>query len=163
MLVSKDRWIWWYRWTTVSKTFCILFWKRIWYFLVKPEVQAKIANQTKHGRRLSVLMFYNDGLSHAMSRRVLNKTYYYLLNEHGGTPLTGYHTVAYSTFPNMIPYLTGIYCWHGDVYYSNIECILHWHVHKLITAWLIHGSVSGFVLTWDTNTNKTIIICRPVK
>ena len=80
------------------------------YILVKHEVEAKIANQTKHGRRLSVLMFYNDGLSHAMSRRVLNQTYYYLLNEHGGIPLAGYHTVAYSTFPNMIPYLTGIYC-----------------------------------------------------
>ena len=65
--------------------------------------------QKKYKQRLSVLLFYNDGLSHAMSRRVLNQTYYYLRNEQGGISLDMYHAVGENTFPNMIPYLTGTY------------------------------------------------------
>ena len=56
---------------------------------------------------MSVLMFFNDGIAHAMSRRVLNQTYYYLRNEQGGISLDTYHTVGLNTFPNLIPYLTG--------------------------------------------------------
>ena len=56
---------------------------------------------------MSVLMFFNDGIAHAMSRRVLNQTYYYLRNEQGGVSLDAYHTVGMNTFRNMIPYLTG--------------------------------------------------------
>ena len=74
---------------------------------MKPEIEAKVKNQKEYGRRLSVLMFFNDGIAHAMSRRVLNQTYYYLRNEQGGISLDTYHTVGLNTFPNMIPYLTG--------------------------------------------------------
>lgn len=49
----------------------------------------------------------NDGISHLMARRVLNNTYYYLLNEQDALPLDRYHVVGLNTFPNMIPYMTG--------------------------------------------------------
>ena len=52
-------------------------------------------------------MFYNDGLSHAMSRRVLNQTYYYLLDEQEGIPLDSFHGTALNTLSNLVPYLTG--------------------------------------------------------
>ena len=64
-------------------------------------------NQKKSDQRLSVLMFYNDGLSHAMSRRVLNQTYYYLLYEQEGLPLDSFHGTALNTLSNLVPYLTG--------------------------------------------------------
>ena len=69
---------------------------------------------------MSVLMFFNDGIAHAMSRRVLNQTYYYLRNEQGGISLDTYHTVGLNTFPNMIPYLTG-----NDFLIFNRTCQEH--------------------------------------
>ena len=79
------------------------------YFSVTPVIETKVKMQKKYKQRLSVLLFYNDGLSHAMSRRVLNQTYYYLRNEQGGISLDMYHAVGENTFSNMIPYLTGTY------------------------------------------------------
>lgn len=55
-----------------------------------------------------MLVFFNDGVSHLNARRVLNKTYYYLLKERKGLPLHGHHVIGHNTIPNMVPYLTGI-------------------------------------------------------
>ena len=60
-------------------------------------------------------MFYNDGLSHAMSRRVLNQTYYYLLDEQEGIPLDSFHGTALNTLSNLVPYLTG----EKSIYFTN--------------------------------------------
>ena len=87
------------------------------------EIKSKMKNQKKYGRRLSVLMFYNDGLSHAMSRRVLNQTYYYLLDEQEGIPLDSFHGTALNTLSNLVPYLTGVRSIHFIIQRSKMGLV----------------------------------------
>ena len=71
-------------------------------------MKIKLKKQRRRGkRRLSVLLFMVDGLSHLMARRVMNTTYYYLLNEQQAIPLNGFHSLGSKAYSNIIPYLTG--------------------------------------------------------
>ena len=77
---------------------------------MKPPIQAKISRNTEttRGDKLSVLIIMNDGVSHMNAKRQLNRTYHYLTKKRGGVVLNGYTSVGKNTFPNMVPYLTGM-------------------------------------------------------
>lgn len=73
-----------------------------------PIVTNKVQKQKQSEKeKLSILLFLNGGMSHARARRVLNSTYYYLLNEQEAVPLHGYHAVGQGLQANIVPYLTG--------------------------------------------------------
>ena len=74
-------------------------------------VKAKIHKQKEENiPKLSVLLFEIDSLAQNIGRKLLKNTYNYLLQEQHGILLSRFHKVGENTFPNMIPYMTGVKC-----------------------------------------------------
>lgn len=64
--------------------------------------------------QLSVMLFLMDSTSWSMFQRTLPKFYQLITKELNFFSLQGFNKVGDSTFPNMLPLLTGKRAWNGD-------------------------------------------------